>query len=268
MAPAVFRNKVGRAEYEIRDVLWRIDEIEDAAGSGDERCKKFVSENASDIRAMRACADSWRDDATRIAAEVEASTAKREGKVFCDVCHKNVKNMPDHRRRSSSHKGRVRVKELDNDPNWERVSQDAKHVVEVILSAPAPSSTADKSEYQWTGPQRMEHQRALNDRLESVSDIVLLQNYAYHSSENRWGRSGGKLWVSPHINKHAHHLTLIIEGIREAKNPNTSSHHQSRHDRGRSICHEFRRIVDPIIRNPNALSRHAAMYALQLNRED
>ena len=263
MAPAQFRDKTSRASHELRDVLWRIDEIEDAAGSGDERCKKFISENASGIRTMRHCAESWRGDAMRITAEVEESTAKREGKVFCDVCHKNVKNISDHRRRSSSHKGRIRVKELDSDPNWERVDQATKPVVEAILSAPAPSSTQSKPEYQWTNPQRLEHQRALKDRMESVSDIVLVQNYNYHSSgkENKWGHSGGKYWVSPHINDHAHHLLLIIEAIRSERN-------LPRYGHSSNLSREFQKTVDPIIRNPNDLTRHAAMYALQLDRED
>lgn len=265
MAPARFRDKAHRARHELEHVIWHIDEIEDAAGEGDERCKKFISEHSSGIRAMRHCRETWRGDALRIIDEVEESTAKREGKVFCDVCRKNVKNISDHRRRSSSHKGRARVRELDHDPSWKRISRaDTKQVVDIMLSAPAPSGTQGTPEYQWNHTQKAEHRQALNDRMESVSDLVLVQNYSYHSSgkENKWGHEGGKYWVRPHIDEHADHLMSIIEGIRTEKNLPRYGYQNS------NLSSEFRRIVDPIIRNPNDIVRHAAMYALQLNRED
>ena len=264
MAPARFRDKAHRARHELEHVMWHISEIEDAAGEGDERCKQFISEHSSGIRAMHHCAETWRGDALRIIDEVEESTAKRDGKVFCDVCHKNVKNMSDHQRRSSSHKGRARVQELDKDPNWKRISPDTKEVVETILAAPGPSGTEGSPEYQWSNAQKLEHQRSLKDRMESLSDIILVQNYNYHSSgkENRWGYEGGKYWVSPHIDKHAHHLMAIIDGIRDK---NSLPRYGARNG---IVSREFQKIVDPIIRNPNDITRHAAMYALQLNRED
>ena len=265
MAPARFRDKAHRARHELEHVMWHISEIEDAAGEGDERCKQFISEHSSGIRAMHHCRETWRGDALRIIDEVEENTAKRDGKVFCDVCRKNVKNISDHRRRSSSHKGRVRVQELDKDPNWKRMSQDTKEVVETMLAASGPSGTGGSPEYQWNNDQKLEHQRLLKDRLEGLSDIILIQPYNYHSSgrENRWGHDSGKYWVSPHIDKHAHHLMSIIHGIR-------SEHSIPRYGTGHGgvLCREFQKIVDPIIRNPNDIVRHAAMYALQLNRED
>ena len=264
MAPAVFRNKVSRSISDLRNAMWHLDTVRSAAGEGDQRCKEFVAEHGSFLRDMETNIDTWRDDVTRITNLVEERSAKSEGKVFCDLCHKNVKNLSDHQRRSSSHKGRVKVQELDDDPNWERVNDDTRRLVEVMLSAPPPTGAEDAREYQWTNTQNKEHRELLKDRMNGLSDVIHIQNYRYHASgkEDRWGgggESGGKYWVRPHINAHAHHLDSLLDGIR-------TKHNLQRYgSTSRILLIEFHKMVDPIIRNPNDIARHAAMYALQLD---
>ena len=261
MAPAVFRNKVSRSCSDLRNAMWHLDTVRSAASEGDQRCKEFVAEHGSFIRDMEKNIDTWRDDVMRITNLVEARSAKSEGKVFCDLCHKNVKNLSDHQRRSSSHKGRVKVQELDDDPNWERVNHDTRRLVEVMLSTPPPTGAEDAREYQWTNTQNKEHRELLKDRMNGLSDVIHIQNYRYHASgkEDRWGGSGGKYWVRSHINAHAHHLDSLLDGIRTKHNlPHYGSN-------SRILLTEFHKMVDPIIRNPNDIARHAAMYALQLD---
>mgnify|MGYP003657104507 FL=1 len=151
MAPAKFRDNVDRSIRDIGHSLWYMNQIEAAAKGGDERCKEFMSEHGEAVRVL-----------TRITDLVEGRSAKSEGKVFCEICSKNVKNLSDHQRRSSSHMGRTRVIELDNDPNWERLDYDTRYVVDLMLSMPPPTGTGDdSSSYQWDAAQKGRHSQSL-----------------------------------------------------------------------------------------------------------
>jgi hypothetical protein len=266
MAPAKFRDNVDRSIRDIGHSLWYMNQIEAAAKGGDERCKEFLSEHGEAVRVLHTCSDSWRNEVTRITDLVEGRSAKSEGKVFCEICSKNVKNLSDHQRRSSSHIGRARVIELDNDPNWERLNYDTRSVVDLMLRMPPPTGTGDDSNpYQWDADQKGRHSQSLMDRSRSLSDVIITQNYNYFKSgkENKWGsrdgNDGGKYWVRPHINEYAHHLVTIAERIRD-------NHNLQRYQSdNRILLIEFHKMVDPIIRNPNDIARHAAMYALQLD---
>ena len=266
LTPSKFKQVVSRARYELDQAVYWLSEIRDAAGEGDERCKQFITEHRDLIRMCTSHRTSLYHDAERIVREVEEKSAAREGKSHCALCNKNVRNMRDHERRSVSHKGRVRVAALDKSPDWTRISRsngDSQRIVESLLMAPPPDGAPLGQEYRWTKDQKSTYNQMVRARQNHVSDIVLIQEYEYHQggSVKKWGEDSGKYWVSPYILEHKEYLTSIMRDIRTKNNLGTYGDHHL-------VGLEFQKIIDPIIRNPNAIKRHAAMHALQFNRGD
>ena len=257
-----FKLSIHQAVNRMRQVTWYLNEVEVAADAGDERSVEFLKRHGSLMLDMQRAQTSWSDECQDIIDSVEKESALRDGKVHCELCSKNVSNLREHARRSVSHKGRLRVKNLDKNPDWHRVGDSKDRVmIDILLESDPPKGT-EIPQWEWTPTQRSEFNKLSEDRKNSMSDILTIQPYQYHSSgkEKRHGGTDcGKYWMHTNIRESIDSLYVILNGLVGSR----LSWHSDR------LKHpEFRKVVDKIIRNPNEINRHAAMYALQLDSKE
>jgi len=259
--PAGFIEKTERALYNLRHIEYFIGDIERGARQGDERCARFLKQNKGRFDTIEDIRMGWVDEARAIAREVEGDEAKEQNKTHCDVCGKWVKDIKRHNRTSISHKGRVRVIELDSSPDWER-AQDIQDICEMIIHPKMPSLLDPKTKWNWSHNEKSMYHEAEAERAEEIGDLVLQHPYSYHAGGRveRWRGDSGKWWAKPHIVQYAYLFKSIISQVRKK--------HNKQYGTSFAIVEEFQSIVDPFIRNPNSVRSRAALLALQLNQEE
>ena len=260
--PSGFIEKTQRAIYNLRHIEYFIGDIERSARDGDERCARFLKQNKGRFDTIEDIRMGWVDEARDIARAVERDEAKEHNKTHCDVCGKWVKDIKRHSRTSISHKGRLKVIELDNDPNWER-AQSIHDVCEMILQPKIPSIMDPDTQWKWTHNEKKMYHEAKAERAKEIGDIVLQHPYEYSSSgrEVQWvSQGGGKWWAKPHIVQYASFFKSVMRQIRKK--------HNKQYGTSFAIVEDFHSTVDPFIRNPNSVRSRAALLALQLNQEE
>ena len=210
--------------------------------------------------------------------EKQEIDARKEDMTFCEVCNKAVKNLKSHSK-SQSHRGRVRIKELQS-TGWVKAKATGNNQLWSVFSAnikePDFPSTKRLTSFNNNIDPKIFGFRDLAEmeeewRMQSVtlskkySDMICTQAYAYNrnGSVNRYE---GSLWVKDSISNYGEALADSCK--REDRAMNSMNYRKRMEDPAAEKARFQRRkawraSIDALLSNPVKIKLWATMQALK-----
>jgi hypothetical protein len=220
-----------------RKINWLLDE----EGEPSRRERLYDTSNAKYLQLMQ---DVVEDYTTKEAA--------LEDKKYCPLCKKHVKNIKSHEK-SASHKGRVRIAELEAG-GWRKVQSNSntfRVLSELLEINDHPQVVEQQHGFQSPNPKEL---RAERERF--YGDLIVRHPHSYNKAggASRWN-SG--MWTKEHV---VEHEDALAKGIKWR----TFYYGRDDAERAESMRQKaaWRKVIDGVIFNEDAVKTYATFSAL------